>query len=44
MDAKEKDKLFTGNYLLMCLANFLTAFSFFLLLKLMHLLIYQMLL
>lgn len=31
MDAKEKDKLFTGNYLLMCLANFLTAFSFFLL-------------
>lgn len=28
---KEKEKLFTGSYIFMCLANFLTAFSFFLL-------------
>ena len=31
MDALIKDKLFTQSYMLMCLANFLTAFSFFLL-------------
>lgn len=31
MDAVVKDRLFTQSYILMCLANFLTAFSFFLL-------------
>lgn len=31
MDAAVKDRLFTRSYIYMCLANFLTAFSFFLL-------------
>lgn len=31
MDTSVKDKLFTRSYIFMCLANFLTAFSFFLL-------------
>lgn len=31
VDKVAKDKLFTGNYMLMCMANFLTSFSFFLL-------------
>ena len=31
MDTQVKDKLFTRSYILVCVANFLTSFSFFLL-------------